>query len=133
MRSTAEKQKTAEESKKRGAGPGLGLGLGPGSGNVVQGKLKVVTPLYYVQPAPPPNYLDDDDVEDGDGDGGGIVGIDKNKTTSHSGLGASSTPPFSEDSTNSGLSSPSRLKRGIDGGGGGDDGDASDDDEYVLV
>ena len=129
MRSNAEKQKAAEESKKRGAGPGLG--------NAVQGKSKqspssvVVTPLYYVQPAPPPNYLDDDDVEDGDGDVGGIVGLDK--TTSHSGLGASSAPLFSEDSTNSGLSSPSRLKRGIDGGGGGDDGDASDDDEYVLV
>ena len=127
MRSTAEKQKTAEESKKRGAGPGLG--------NAVQGKSKqspssvVVTPLYYVQPAPPPNYLDDDDVEDGDGDVGGIVGLDK--TTSHSGLGASSAPLFSEDSTNSGLSSPSRLKRGIDSGGG--DGDDGDDDEYVLV
>ena len=117
MRSTAEKQKHAEESKKRGVT-----------------KL-TVTPLYYVQPAPPPNYFDDEEegeveedvVVDDDGEEGEIhEGI-----TSSSGIGSMSTPLLSEESA-------SRSTGGdVDGDGGvnlkckviSDD----DDDEYILV
>ena len=69
------------------------------SSGIMKLQPSVVTPLYYVQPAPPPNYFDDDEEEDqvvdgvggGDEDGEILDGPEgregETTTTSHSVIG----------------------------------------------